>query len=153
LISAGPLRCATVKTGIVDDRGVGRIGCLLAGDGDYGVNTTLPWGVDFGDGIRRHPTQLYDVAFLALLGFALTLRARRPWVSGRMFRGFMLGYLGWRFAVEFIKPREIVAMNLSAIQIASLLGVAACATLLWARRQKTPAHQALLDHALTEVRT
>jgi prolipoprotein diacylglyceryltransferase len=134
---------------------VGRVGCFLTGldDHTHGVATALPWGVDFGDGVRRHPTQLYDVAFLLILGVTLALRARRPWASGRMFRCFMLAYLGWRFAVEFIKPREIVAMNLSAIQIASLLGVAACATLLWRSRTTVPPGRALIDHALTEVRT
>jgi hypothetical protein len=42
---------------------VGRIGCFLAGlhDGTFGNPTTLPWGVDFGDGLPRHPTQLYDM--------------------------------------------------------------------------------------------
>ena len=44
---------------------VGRIGCFLAGlnDGTYGNPTSLAWGVDFGDGIARHPTQLYDILF------------------------------------------------------------------------------------------
>ncbi|HET8941763.1 MAG TPA: prolipoprotein diacylglyceryl transferase family protein, partial [Rudaea sp.] len=39
---------------------IGRVGCFLAGLGDhtYGTPTTLPWAVDFGDGIPRHPTQL-----------------------------------------------------------------------------------------------
>ena len=43
---------------------VGRIGCFLTGlaDHTFGVATTLPWGVDFGDGIPRHPTQLYEIA-------------------------------------------------------------------------------------------
>ena len=42
---------------------VGRTGCYLAGlnDGTFGVATTLPWGIDFGDGIARHPTQIYDM--------------------------------------------------------------------------------------------
>jgi prolipoprotein diacylglyceryltransferase len=36
---------------------IGRVGCFLAGtqDGTYGVATSLPWAVDFGDGVRRHP--------------------------------------------------------------------------------------------------
>jgi hypothetical protein len=56
----------------------------------------------------------------------------------------MLGYLGWRFLVEFIKPREIVMVNLSAIQIASLLGAMVSATLLWRSRQGLAAEQRLL---------
>ena len=58
---------------------VGRIGCYLAGldDFTYGTPTTLPWGHDFGDGIARHPVQLYESA--AMAAFAIVLcRARAP---------------------------------------------------------------------------
>lgn len=48
---------------------VGRLGCFFAGlpDYTYGVPTSVPWGVDFGDGIPRHPVQLYESA--AMLTF------------------------------------------------------------------------------------
>ena len=94
--------------------------------------TSFPWGVDFGDGIRRHPAQLYDIVLLTCIALACLIRLRKPWANGRMFRFFMLGYLIWRFAVEFIKPREIRIhwLNLSAIQIASLTGALICAWLL-----------------------
>lgn len=113
---------------------LGRVGCFLTGleDHTYGVPTTLPWGVDFGDGVRRHPTQLYDILVLAVLATLCLLRSRRTWANGRMFRWFMLGYLAWRFLAEFIKPREIRLpwLNLGAIQIASLAGAAVCAAAL-----------------------
>src|SRR3954452_7183076 len=50
---------------------VGRIGCYLAGldDFTYGTPTTLPWGHDFGDGVARHPVQLYEA--IAMASFAL----------------------------------------------------------------------------------
>jgi phosphatidylglycerol:prolipoprotein diacylglycerol transferase len=114
---------------------IGRIGCFLTGldDHTYGIATSLPWGVDFGDHIRRHPTQLYDIIILLLMAIIFAIRRRRPWANGRMFRWFFLGYFSWRFAVEFIKPREIrlPILNLSAIQIASLAGMIICALLLW----------------------
>ncbi len=49
---------------------IGRVGCYFAGldDFTYGTPTTLPWGHDFGDGIARHPVQLYESA--AMAGFA-----------------------------------------------------------------------------------
>ena len=85
---------------------IGRIGCFLAGLGDhtYGVVTSLPWGMDFGDGLARHPTQLYEIAFL-LVQYAL-IHARRDACAqaGDRFRAFMVGYLLFRLAVEFIKP-------------------------------------------------
>jgi prolipoprotein diacylglyceryltransferase len=51
---------------------VGRLGCFFAGldDFTYGTPTTLPWGHDFGDGIARHPVQLYESA--AMAAFAIT---------------------------------------------------------------------------------
>ncbi len=108
---------------------IGRVGCFLAGleDGTYGVATGLPWGVDFGDGIIRHPTQLYEIAFVLLLGVVLYFRMRRPYPNGYLFRAFMLGYFAFRFAVEFLKPRYDAYLGLSAIQIASLAAAAFCA--------------------------
>jgi prolipoprotein diacylglyceryltransferase len=113
---------------------IGRIGCFLEGldDHTYGIPTSLPWGVDFGDGIRRHPTQLYEIIFCALLGIALLIRTRRPFFPGTIFRLFMLGYFAWRFAVEFIKPRETY-LGLSPIQMASVL-VVACSWYLLSRQ-------------------
>ena len=50
---------------------IGRIGCFLGGleDGAYGVATVLPWGVDFGDGVARHPTQVYEILWMGLVAF------------------------------------------------------------------------------------
>lgn len=105
---------------------VGRIGCFLAGlaDDTYGSPTRLPWGVDFGDGVHRHPTQLYEVLFLALLASLLWAYQRRPHPNGRAFRIFMAGYLGWRLAIDFWKPQPLIfGMNL--IQWACLAGLLA----------------------------
>ncbi len=116
---------------------IGRVGCFLTGLADmtHGVATTLPWGVDFGDGVRRHPTQLYEIAFLALLGGVLfALRRRVP--TGGLFRCFLGGYLLWRLGVEWIKPSPKGYAGLSAIQWASLLGAIACFATL--RRRKVP---------------
>ena len=112
---------------------VGRVGCFLTGlsDHTYGTPTNLPWAINFGDG-PRHPTQLYEIAFLILLAVALLIRARSPYPNGQLFRLFMLGYLLWRFAVEFLKPRETIVGPLSAIQLASFGGAAAA--LLQCRR-------------------
>ena len=86
---------------------VGRVGCFAAGlhDDTYGNPTTLPWGMDFGDGVPRHPTQLYDIAFVATL--ALLLFRARPALSrvpGLSFKLFLAGYLAWRLVVDFVKP-------------------------------------------------
>lgn len=104
---------------------IGRIGCFLTGlaDRTYGLATRLPWGIDFGDGVRRHPTQLYESAFVLLLTINLWLATRRRALPyGVLFRLYIAGYLGFRFCIEFIKPREFLLPHLSAIQLASLGG-------------------------------
>jgi prolipoprotein diacylglyceryltransferase len=58
---------------------VGRIGCFLSGLDDFthGTATALPWGHDFGDGIMRHPVQLYESAAMAAFAAFYVWRARR----------------------------------------------------------------------------
>jgi len=104
---------------------IGRVGCFLTGlsDRTYGIATALPWGVDFGDGIARHPTQLYEVAFLAGLLLVLRGYARRRRQSGDLFKLFMIAYLGFRFGIDFIKPEFRPVLGMSAIQMACLCGL------------------------------
>jgi phosphatidylglycerol---prolipoprotein diacylglyceryl transferase len=87
---------------------VGRWGCFLAGteDGTYGTPTTLPWAHDFGDGVLRHPVQLYEsFAMLAFLFIALILLARRnDFFLRNGFYVMVLYYAGQRFFWEFMKP-------------------------------------------------
>jgi phosphatidylglycerol---prolipoprotein diacylglyceryl transferase len=101
---------------------IGRIGCFLSGlaDETFGNPTSLPWGIDFGDGIARHPTQLYEVMFLLLLGGWLYRLAHRAHREGDLFKSFMVGYFGFRLLVEFIKPGVSLA-GLTAIQWACLV--------------------------------
>lgn len=104
---------------------IGRIGCFLAGlaDDTYGKPTTLPWGVNFGDGIPRHPTQIYEILFLTILGVILYRWNTRPHVEGRIFRVFLVAYLAWRFFIDFLKPQPI-AHGLNMIQWACIVGLA-----------------------------
>lgn len=107
--------------------GIGRLGCFLSGleDGTYGTATALPWGVDFGDGIRRHPTNGYEILFLAGLALLLWRRERRgPLADGRRFQLFLAAYLLFRLLVEFIKPPPALpGLGLTAIQWACVAGL------------------------------
>jgi phosphatidylglycerol:prolipoprotein diacylglycerol transferase len=118
--STGDLFAVPLALGIA----IGRIGCFLAGlqDRTYGLPTSLPWGVDFGDGIPRHPTQLYEAAFLAWLAWYLARVSLRPraYVNGDLFKLFMVSYLGLRLAIDFIKPGLAFA-GLTSIQWVCLL--------------------------------
>ena len=111
--STGDAMVWPIASGLV----VGRIGCFLAGlhDDTYGVATTLPWGVDFGDGVRRHPTQLYDIAVVLALAAAVNRRFGR--VPGLAFKLFLAGYLAWRALIDGFKPvPHAYAGGLSGIQ-------------------------------------
>lgn len=99
---------------------IGRTGCFAAGldDGTFGLPTTLPWGIDFGDGVTRHPTQLYEIFFAAALwGGLLYLRSRRVLQPGLLFKAMLCGYLLWRLLVDGLKPLPYdYGFGLSGIQ-------------------------------------
>lgn len=106
---------------------IGRVGCFVSGlaDDTYGTATSLPWGIDFGDGIARHPTQLYEILFLALLAFLLSRRRAVASAAGERFDAFFCGYLAFRVAVDFLKPYASVPADfgLAATQWSALGGI------------------------------
>jgi len=114
---------------------IGRLGCHFSGltDGTFGTLTRLPWGIDFGDGIHRHPTNLYEIAFLAALALLLyTLERRHPLPNGRRFELFLAGYLLFRLLVEFLKPTAALpGLGLTAIQWACVAGLGYYVWLWW----------------------
>lgn len=118
--STGDLFAVPLAVGMA----IGRIGCFLTGldDNTYGVATALPWGVDFGDGVHRHPTQLFECGFLVM--FALVLAHLRPRLarSGDVFKAFMIGYLAFRLAIDAIKPAPVV-WGMATIQWACVVGL------------------------------
>lgn len=86
---------------------IGRVGCFVAGldDGTFGLPTTLPWGMDFGDGVMRHPTQLYEIAFAGALWSALRyLQASGIYRPGLLFKLMLCSYLLWRLLADALKP-------------------------------------------------
>jgi len=114
---------------------IGRIGCFLTGlsDNTYGVPTRLPWGVNFGDGVRRHPTQVYEIVFLLALVPVLRWIMRNipesskktdpggQYLSSRFqpgdaFKFFMIGYMVFRLVCDGLKPYVHVALGLCSIQ-------------------------------------
>jgi prolipoprotein diacylglyceryltransferase len=109
---------------IVAGTAIGRIGCFLAGlrDRTYGTPTAMPWGIDFGDGVRRHPTQLYEILFLLVLGYLLVRLRAAPHREGDLFRVFLISYCAWRVGIDFLKPDPRFA-GLSAIQWSCVAGI------------------------------
>jgi len=116
---------------------IGRVGCFAAGlaDGTYGVPTGLPWGVDFGDGVPRHPTQLYEIIFAAVMWVVLA-RQRVVWSSqpGLLFKVMLWSYLLWRFMVDGIKPNPFdYGLGLSGIQVVCAVALVVYAPLCFSQ--------------------
>lgn len=108
--------------------GIGRIGCLLAGDGTYGTPSNLPWAMSFPHGTvptiqRVHPTPLYEtIASFALA--ALLWRMRERVSPERLFAVFAIGMGTMRLLVEFVRRNQEVALGLSQPQLWSLVLIA-----------------------------
>jgi phosphatidylglycerol---prolipoprotein diacylglyceryl transferase len=143
--------------------GIGRIGCLLSGDGDYGTPTSLPWGMSFPNGLvptnqRVHPTPIYELIVACVIAWALwRLGARQikadkassgtrsgsarpaikvPTRQGIVFATYLILTGAARFLVEFIRinPRSFFGLtNAQAASVASLV----LGGILWMRAIKS----------------
>jgi phosphatidylglycerol---prolipoprotein diacylglyceryl transferase len=88
--------------------GIGRIGCQLAGDGDYGVPTDLPWAMSYPNGVvptteRVHPAPLYEmVACFALFAYLWRRRLREP-PPGDLIGRYCVAAAATRFLIEFVR--------------------------------------------------
>jgi phosphatidylglycerol---prolipoprotein diacylglyceryl transferase len=119
-VSTGAIWVGPLALGIF----IGRWGCLLAGlpDETFGTVTALPWGVDLGDGVVRHPVQIYEsLAMLIFLAVYLVALGRRAaWTGGRAFYIFVLFYAAQRFVWEFFKPYPDLLGPLNLFQLLAL---------------------------------
>ncbi len=136
---------------------IGRIGCLLSGDGDYGVPTSLPWGMSFPNGVvpttqRVHPTPLYEffiwLAIAAFLWHMGTKTLRGPKARGEIFCNYLILTGVARFLIEFIRINPRSFFGLSNAQAASLLSILVGAVLLW--RIKSQFHARKKEHRIVE---
>jgi phosphatidylglycerol---prolipoprotein diacylglyceryl transferase len=129
--------------------GIGRIGCFLSGDGDYGIPTSLPWGMSFPNGLvpttqRVHPTPIYELIvacgiawFLWRMGSA-ALGAHPQAKPGKVFAAYLILTGAARFLVEFIRinPRSFLGMS-NAQSAAVLSMVAGVILALWFQKHHT----------------
>jgi phosphatidylglycerol:prolipoprotein diacylglycerol transferase len=112
---------------------VGRLACFV-GRCCYGTPTSLPWGVVFAtvDSQPRHPTQLYEFVFhlvaAAILWWLQTLGLFR----GHLIKIYILAYLAYRFASEFIRPEARLWANLTGYQWAAM-ALAVVFAAIWCR--------------------
>lgn len=132
-----------VAPGLLLAYGIARIGCHLAGDGDYGMPTTLPWGTDYSNGTYPpslafrnvpeiastypggivpdttlcHPTPMYEFILCGLLFLVLWRVRTRLKPEGTLFMLYLIFAGGERFVIEFIRVNPRVLLGLSEAQL------------------------------------
>jgi len=107
--------------------GVGRLGCLVSGDGDYGIPTKLPWGMSFPHGLvptyqRVHPTPIYELLGALVITWILWRlgRPERPKPAGETTGEYLILTGIARFLVEFIRINPRILWGMTNAQLASL---------------------------------
>jgi phosphatidylglycerol---prolipoprotein diacylglyceryl transferase len=103
---------------------VGRIGCQLSGDGDYGRPWNGPWAMSYPDGTvptteKVHPTPVYETLTMLLVAYVLW-RLRNRLRNGLLFALYLLLAGSERFLVEFIRRNDDVALGLTQAQLISV---------------------------------
>lgn len=98
---------------------IGRLGCFWSGC-CFGAETSLPWGVDFGDGVARHPTQLYEALFHAAAAIAFHALGKRGLFPRQRIKLYFLAYFAYRFVTEWLRPEPKLALGLTLYQWAAL---------------------------------
>jgi prolipoprotein diacylglyceryl transferase len=147
---------------------IGRIGCLLSGDGDYGIPTNLPWGMSFPNGLvpttetcvqqrwpatcRVHPTPLYEffiwLAIAAFLWHMGTKSLKGPKAKGEIFCNYLILTGVARFLIELIRINPRSFFGMSNAQTASVVSILLGAVLLW--RIKSQFHRQKKEHRIVE---
>ncbi len=104
---------------------IGRIGCFMGGldDFTYGTPTDSIFGYDFGDGVLRHPVQLYESVAMGifLVGAIMIYRKNRTFFAQRVFYLFILYYACVRFVLEYFKPYADIVGGINVFQVLALI--------------------------------
>lgn len=123
--------CDAFAPGLAAAYAIGRIGCQLAGDGDYGPPSDLPWAMAYPRGIVPtdvpvHPTPVYETLAMGMLASVLWRLRTRAWATdGRLFGLYLISSGVERFLAEFFRTSTSVLLGLSAAQVTSLIALIA----------------------------
>jgi phosphatidylglycerol---prolipoprotein diacylglyceryl transferase len=103
---------------------IGRVGCQLSGDGDYGIHSDLPWAMSYPDGTvpttdTVHPTPVYETIAMGLVGVVLW-RLRDRFAPGVLFGLYLIAAGVERLLVEFVRRNDEVVAGLTQPQLISL---------------------------------
>jgi phosphatidylglycerol:prolipoprotein diacylglycerol transferase len=118
-----------IAPGLVLAHAIGRIGCLLAGDGDWGHETTVPWGMaypnaiagwDYPPGVLVHPAPIYEsLAYAAVFALLWSMR-KRPHADGALLWWYLILASAARFMIEFVRINPRIVLGLTEAQLISL---------------------------------
>lgn len=111
---------------------VGRIGCQLSGDGDYGKESSLPWAMSYAHGVVPtppgvlvHPTPVYETIVSLAIAMLLLWLGKKSFrflaVNGALFGVYLMLSAVARFLVEFIRIEPIVLLSLTEAQVIGLI--------------------------------
>ena len=117
---------------------IGRVGCQLSGDGDYGVASDLPWAMAYPDGTvptteEVHPTPIYETLTMGLAALVLW-RLRDRFAPGILFGLYLIFAGGERLLVEFVRRNDSVVAGLTVAQLISIALLALGTAIVYARR-------------------
>ena len=124
--------------------GVGRIGCLTSGDGDYGIKTTLPWGVHMAKNALVptpdlvQPTPVYELLFSLALGWLLWRLGSKSRPVGWLTGLYLVLSGAGRFLVEFVRINPKVFHGMTNAQVASLASMVVGGLVMVLARKKVP---------------
>ncbi len=113
---------------------IGRVGCQLSGDGDYGTTTDAPWGMAYPDGTEPtneevHPTPVFETLAMGLVALVLwNLRDR--FQPGVLFALYLVLAGLERLLIEFIRRNDTVFAGLTQPQLVSIALIALGAALI-----------------------
>jgi phosphatidylglycerol---prolipoprotein diacylglyceryl transferase len=121
---------------------IGRVGCQVSGDGDYGQPWDGPWAMAYPDGTiptdqTVHPTPVYETLAMGLVALVLW-RLRNRLTGGLLFALYLLLAGTERFLVEFIRRNDDVALGLTQAQLISVAMVVAGGLWLLLAFRRTP---------------
>ncbi len=136
-----------IAPGLLLAYGIARVGCHLAGDGDYGFPTTLPWGTDYSKGTYPpsiafkdfpditsrypngivpnntpcHPTPIYELIICVILFWILWRARKRITPNGKLFMGYLVLAGAERFTIEFIRINPRIMFGLTEAQLVAVV--------------------------------
>jgi phosphatidylglycerol:prolipoprotein diacylglycerol transferase len=122
--------CDAFAPGLAAAYAIGRIGCQLAGDGDYGLPSDLPWAMAYPNAVVPtdvpvHPTPVYETLAMGAVAWILWRLRTRPWANNGGLFGLYLVLTGIeRFLVEFVRTNARSVLGLTVAQVTSIVAIA-----------------------------